>query len=144
MGQVLYTGNDFIIIDFEGEPARPISHRRLKHSALRDLAGMIRSFHYAAFGAMILRPVLQTAEPEELYSLGDIWYSYVSAVFLNSYLETAGRADFLPSNKKDFEMMMNAFLLEKSIYEIGYELNNRPDWVTIPLRGVQQLLKGRT
>ncbi len=144
LGQVLYTGNDFIIIDFEGEPARPISHRRLKHSPLRDLAGMIRSFHYAAFGAVILRPVLQTAQPEELHSLADIWYSYVSAVFLNSYLETAGKADFLPANKKDFEMLMGAFLLEKSIYEIGYELNNRPDWVSIPLRGVQQLLKGRT
>jgi maltose alpha-D-glucosyltransferase/alpha-amylase len=141
LGQVLYTGKDFVIIDFEGEPARPLSERRLKRSALRDLAGMIRSFHYAAHGAVILRPVMQTAHPEDLRKLADIWYYYVTGIFLNSYLKTVGEAEFLPENRQDFEMLLEAFLLEKAVYEVGYELNNRPDWLIIPVRGVQQLLK---
>jgi maltose alpha-D-glucosyltransferase/alpha-amylase len=141
LGQVLYTGNDFIIIDFEGEPARPLSERRLKRSALRDVAGMMRSFHYAAHGAVILRPVSQTANPEDVRKLLDLWYQYVSGIFLHSYLETAGEVEFLPRNKQEFEMLLGAFLLEKAIYELGYELNNRPDWLMIPIRGVQQLLK---
>lgn len=143
LGQVLYTGKDFVIIDFEGEPARPLSERRLKRSALRDVAGMIRSFHYAAYGAIILRPVTQTADPQELRDLADMWYYYVRGVFLHSYLETVGDAEFLPKNKQDFEMLLSSFLLEKAIYEAGYELNNRPDWLMIPIRGIQQLLKGK-
>jgi maltose alpha-D-glucosyltransferase/alpha-amylase len=143
LGQVLYTGKDFIIIDFEGEPARPLSERRLKRSALRDVAGMIRSFHYAAHGAVVLRPVMQTADPEDIRKSADLWYYYVTGVFLNSYLERIRGADFLPGNKQDFEMLLGAFLLEKAVYEVGYELNNRPDWLIIPIRGVQQLLKGR-
>ena len=143
LGQVLYTGKDFDIIDFEGEPARPLSQRRLKQCALRDVAGMIRSFHYAAHGALILRPAMQTADPQELKTLADIWYFYVSAVFLDAYLDTVGKAQFLPGNKKDFDMLLGAFLLEKSIYEMGYELNNRPDWLPIAIRGTQQLLKGK-
>jgi maltose alpha-D-glucosyltransferase/alpha-amylase len=143
LGQVLYTGKDFVIIDFEGEPARPLSERRLKRSALRDVAGMMRSFHYAAHGAAILRPVMQTADPEDIRKLTDLWYYCVTGVFLSSYLERAGNAEFMPGNKQDFEMLLGAFLLEKAIYEVGYELNNRPDWLMIPIRGVQQLLKGK-
>lgn len=141
LGQVLYTGKDFDIIDFEGEPARPLSERRLKRSALRDVAGMIRSFHYAAHGAVILKPSMQTDETEQLSNWADIWYLYVSAVFLNSYLKTADKADFLPSNKQDFRMLLSSFLLEKAIYEVGYELNNRPDWLMIAVKGVRQILK---
>ena len=141
LGQILYTGKDFVIIDFEGEPARPLSQRRLKRSALRDVAGMIRSFHYAAHGALILKPVVQSIDPQELKNLADMWYYYVSAVFIDSYLQTAGDGQFVPGNKKDFEMLLSNFLLEKAIYELGYEMNNRPDWLAIPLRGVQQLLK---
>jgi len=143
LGQVLYTGTDFIIIDFEGEPSRPLSQRRLKRSALRDVAGMIRSFHYAAHGALILRNVMHTDQPDELTKLADQWYYYMSAVFLNSYIKTVGDADFLPDNKQDFDTLLTVFLLEKSIYEVGYELNNRPDWLAIPLRGVRQLIKGK-
>jgi maltose alpha-D-glucosyltransferase/alpha-amylase len=141
LGQVLYTGKDFVIIDFEGEPARPLSERRLKRSALRDVAGMIRSFHYAAHGAAILKPAMQTSDPQDLRKLADIWYGYVTGVFLHAYLKTVGDAEFLPKNKQDFEMLLGAFLLEKAVYEVGYELNNRPDWLIIPIRGVQQLLK---
>ena len=143
LGQVLNTGKDFVIIDFEGEPARPLSQRRLKRSALRDVAGMVRSFHYAAHGATILRPVVQTVDPQELSNLADQWYYYVTAVFLDSYIETVGDAEFLPGDKQDFDLLLGVFLLEKSIYEVGYELNNRPNWLAIPLRGVQQLSKGK-
>ncbi|MEJ2648771.1 MAG: hypothetical protein P8016_10235, partial [Sedimentisphaerales bacterium] len=116
---------------------------RLKRSALRDVAGMVRSFHYAAHGATILRPVVQTVDPQELSNLADQWYYYVTAVFLDSYIETVGDAEFLPGDKQDFGLLLGVFLLEKSIYEVGYELNNRPNWLAIPLRGVQQLSKGK-
>ena len=84
---------------------------------------------------------MQTAHPEDLRKLADIWYYYVTGIFLNSYLKTVGEAEFLPENRQDFEMLLEAFLLEKAVYEVGYELNNRPDWLIIPVRGVQQLLK---
>ncbi len=143
LGQVLYTGKDFVIIDFEGEPARPLSERRLKRSPLRDVAGMMRSFHYAAHGAAILRPGIRTANLEDLRQWADLWYYCVAGVFLGSYLATVGDAEFIPKDKQDFETLLGAFLLEKAIYEVGYELNNRPDWLMIPIRGVLQLLKGK-
>jgi maltose alpha-D-glucosyltransferase/alpha-amylase len=84
---------------------------------------------------------MQTDETQQLSDWADIWYLYVSAVFLDSYLKTADKADFLPSNKQDFKMLLSAFLLEKAIYEVGYELNNRPDWLMIAVKGVRQILK---
>lgn len=140
LGQVLYTGKDFVIIDFEGEPARPLGERRLKRSALRDVAGMIRSFHYAAHGVIILQPATQAADPQERRNWADLWYHYISGVFLNSYLAAVGDAGFVPKNKQDFKTLLEALLLEKAIYEIGYEFNNRPNWLLIPVRGVQQIL----
>ncbi len=140
LGQVLYTGKDFVIIDFEGEPARPLGERRLKRSALRDVAGMMRSFHYAAHGVIILQPATQAADPQQRRNWADLWYHYVSGVFLNSYLAAVGDAGFVPKNKQDFKTLLEALLLEKAIYEIGYEFNNRPNWLLIPVRGVQQIL----
>ncbi|OHB78518.1 MAG: maltose alpha-D-glucosyltransferase [Planctomycetes bacterium RBG_16_55_9] len=144
LGQVLYTGKDFIIIDFEGEPAHPLGTRRLKRSALRDVAGMIRSFHYAAHGAIFLGPPDQRGDIEYLQHWADLWYFYMSGVFLNSYLEAvklAGISAGLPANDKDLMMLLETFLLEKAIYELGYELNNRPDWIRIPIRGIENVLK---
>lgn len=143
LGQVLYTGKDFVIIDFEGEPARSLSERRLKQSALRDVAGMMRSFHYAAYGSAILRPGNHTADSEDLRQWTDLWYCCVSKMFLGSYLAAVGDTELIPKDKKDFRTLLEAFLLEKAIYEVGYELNNRPDWLIIPLRGAMQLLKGK-
>jgi maltose alpha-D-glucosyltransferase/alpha-amylase len=143
LGQVLYTGNDFVIIDFEGEPARSLSERRIKRSPLRDVAGMIRSFHYAAFTAR--RRYLESirANPEEqesLWKAARFWYLWTSASFLRKYLETVGQADFIPSEPAQRQALLHAFLLEKSVYELGYELNNRPDWVEAPLLGILDLL----
>lgn len=140
LGQVLYTGKDFIIIDFEGEPARSITERRLKQSALRDVAGMIRSFHYAAHGAILLRAAKQGADVDYLERWADLWYSYVSGTFLHAYKQEVGDADFVPKDKDEFALLLDTFLLEKAIYELGYELNNRPNWLMIPARGIEQML----
>jgi maltose alpha-D-glucosyltransferase/alpha-amylase len=141
LGQVLFTGKDFVIIDFEGEPARTLSERRLKRSPLRDMAGMIRSFHYAAYNALFLDASLRAKDKPLLEPWADLWYHYVSGIFLHSYLETCGEAPFIPHEKRELETLLQAFLLDKAIYELGYELNNRPDWIIIPVRGVQCILK---
>ncbi|HEC99325.1 MAG TPA: maltose alpha-D-glucosyltransferase [Proteobacteria bacterium] len=141
LGQVLFTGKDFVIIDFEGEPARTLSERRLKRSPLRDVAGMIRSFHYAAYNALFLDASLRAKDKPLLEPWADLWYHYVSGIFLHSYLETCGEAPFIPHEKGELETLLHAFLLDKAIYELGYELNNRPDWIIIPVRGVQCILK---
>jgi maltose alpha-D-glucosyltransferase/alpha-amylase len=140
LGQVLFTGNDFVIIDFEGEPARSIGERRLKRSPLRDVAGMIRSFHYPAYSILY---GTKTFSPEEIAVLepwAECWYKFVASAFLRTYLETVKNASFIPSKDEDLELLLNAYLLEKAIYEVAYELNNRPDWVTIPLKGIADLM----
>ncbi len=139
LGQVLYTGKDFIIIDFEGEPARALSERRLKRSALNDVAGMLRSFHYAANHAIMAKNV----RPEDLTLLeqwADFWQVWVSATYLKEYLKVAGEGRFLPQQEEELQVLLGALTLEKAVYEVGYELNNRPDWVKLPLRGILQLL----
>jgi maltose alpha-D-glucosyltransferase/alpha-amylase len=143
LGQVLFTGKDFFIIDFEGEPARPMSERHLKQSALRDIAGMMRSFHYAAHSAVALEQGSHESEEHLLRHWADLWYFYVSGTFLNAYIEAAGTHCFIPPNKKDLTVLLETFILEKSVYELNYELNNRPDWLAIPLRGLDYSIKGR-
>ncbi len=143
LGQVLYTGRDFAIIDFEGEPARPLSERRLKRSPLRDVAGMVRSFDYAAHSAAVLYSASKASQDDFLLleRWGRFWYTWVSAVFLSSYLETVKDAHLLPEDRDDVTVLLNACLLEKAVYEIGYELNNRPAWLRVPIRGILQLLE---
>jgi maltose alpha-D-glucosyltransferase/alpha-amylase len=143
LGQVLRTGKDFVIIDFEGEPARSLSERRLKRSPVRDVAGMIRSFHYAAHSALRVYGSIRPEDVDRLGGWAEAWYAAASGVFLNSYLFTVEEADFLPKERKEFEVLLRCFLLEKAVYELGYELNNRPDWIGIPVRGIEQLLKHR-
>jgi maltose alpha-D-glucosyltransferase/alpha-amylase len=143
LGQVLYTGNDFVIIDFEGEPARPLSERRIKRTALRDVAGMLRSFHYAPYAALFgAAPgsIVRGEDVPRLETGARFWYQWVSASFLRAYLAEAAKGTFLPTKPEAVESLLQAYLLEKALYEIGYELNNRPDWVKIPLRGVLDLL----
>jgi maltose alpha-D-glucosyltransferase/alpha-amylase len=142
LGQVLYTGKDFMVIDFEGEPARSLGERRLKRSALRDVAGMIRSFHYAAYAALFKNPGLRPEDREYLEPWIEAIYHYLGGIYLCSYLKTAGEAAFLPRKPEEFTTLFEAFLLEKAVYELGYELNNRPDWVVIPIKGVKYILKG--
>jgi maltose alpha-D-glucosyltransferase/alpha-amylase len=142
LGQVLYTGRDFIIIDFEGEPARPLSERRIKRSPLRDVAGMLRSFHYASYTALFGQ--VPGVRPEDFPALEPwayFWYTWVSVAFLKAYLTTAKDEPFLPKDPIELQVLLEAFLLEKAVYELGYELNNRPDWLKVPLQGLLQLGK---
>ncbi|GAN31608.1 MAG: maltose alpha-D-glucosyltransferase [Candidatus Brocadia sp. AMX2] len=143
LGQVLHTGNDFVIIDFEGEPARTLTERRLKRSPLRDVASMIRSFHYAAHTALLKHASVRPEDIPALEPWLNLWYRYVGGAFLRSYLNTAGNAPFIPRDKEDLSVMLRAYLLEKAVYELGYELNNRPEWVIIPLKGIKHLLEVR-
>ncbi|MFC1927082.1 maltose alpha-D-glucosyltransferase [Chloroflexota bacterium] len=143
LGQVLYTGKDFVIIDFEGEPARSLSERRIKRSPLRDVAGMIRSFHYAAHSAL-LRQASLALRPEDLPALehwAQFWYVWVSSSFLMSYLNDVEQTRLLPDDPEQLRILLDAYLLEKAVYEIGYELNNRPDWLKVTIQGILQLLK---
>jgi len=143
LGQVLYTGQDFMIIDFEGEPARPLSERRAKALALRDVAGMIRSFQYAAFAALFGQVPGIPDEPESLKLVerwAAAWNAHVSATYLRAYFEEARDLPFVPSDWTERRRLLDAFLLQKALYEIAYELNNRPDWLPIPLRGVLGLV----
>jgi len=141
LGQVLYTGSDFVVIDFEGEPARSLGERRIKRSPLRDVAGMIRSFDYAASTALARRA--ESRDPsadEDLESWARYWYGWVAATYLRSYRLTADGAAFLPRERFVFNTLLQAYLLEKALYELEYELNNRPTWVAVPLRGILRLI----
>jgi len=138
LGQVLYTGHDFVIIDFEGEPTRTLYERRLKRLALRDVAGMLRSFDYASQAALRSDQLTAGALPA-LRSWGRFWVQCVSAAFLKSYLAAAGTASFVPHAADDLDLQLNTMLLEKALYELRYELNMRPDWVRIPLRGILEV-----
>jgi maltose alpha-D-glucosyltransferase/alpha-amylase len=140
LGQLLYTGKDFVILDFEGEPARPLSDRKMKRSALRDVAGMMRSFQYAAYAAL-WQPAMRKEDVPFLERWADLWYRQTSSMFLQSYLKTTAGAIFMPNNSEDLQIMLEAYLLDKAVYEIGYELNNRPNWVLIPIRGIKHILQ---
>ncbi len=144
LGQVLYTGNDFFIIDFEGEPAKALSERRLKRSPFRDVVGMIRSFHYKAYTTLITQAWIRPEDVPVLEPWADLWFKYASATFLRSYLDTAKGASFIPKNPEEIRILLDVFLLDKALYEIAYELNNRPEWVTVPLKGVKHLLERPT
>ncbi|MDQ3338297.1 MAG: maltose alpha-D-glucosyltransferase [Myxococcota bacterium] len=139
LGQVLWTGDNFVIIDFEGEPGRPLTQRRFKRCALRDVAGMLRSLQYASAAA--LRDGRHRAEDvPRLQVWARAWSDWVSASFLGGFLDRARGTKLVPPNESDVRLLLDFFLLEKCIYEIGYELNNRPDWLEIPLRGLLALL----
>jgi len=126
LGQTLYrsTAGGWMIIDFEGEPLRPLDERRRKHAAVRDVAGMLRSIAYAA------------ASTPEVINKGSAWESDARHAFLEGYRRGAGTAPFLPRTPVAFDDVLAIFELEKAAYEVVYEANNRPDWIAIPKRGL--------
>ena len=139
LGQVLWTGRDYVILDFEGEPALPVGERRLKRSPLRDVAGMLRSYQYAGHVG-VRRLVDQGAASREdaegrLGIAADWWGTWAGVAFLTGYLDTVPDG-LLPGTDAELARLLDAYVLEKTLYELAYELNNRPDWVTIPLRGI--------
>ncbi|HSP14572.1 MAG TPA: maltose alpha-D-glucosyltransferase [Thermoanaerobaculia bacterium] len=144
LGQVLHTAKDFVIIDFEGEPSRPLSERRIKRSALRDVAGMLRSFHYAPYAVVFGQAegsVMRAEDAPALEAGARFWYRWVSAAFLRAYLAESAVCGHLPKTPQEIEVLLDAHLLEKALYEIMYELNHRPEWVRIPLRGVLDVME---
>ncbi|MER3424027.1 MAG: hypothetical protein C4293_13160 [Nitrospiraceae bacterium] len=142
LGQVLKTGEEFVILDFEGEPARSLRERRAKACPLKDVAGMLRSFSYARH--VVLRELRSSGagSTEADSSLMGAWEEAVADFFLNGYREVAnhGTVRFLPESASSVERVLRVFQLDKAIYELRYELNNRPDWIDIPLQGLQRLV----
>jgi len=136
LGQVLVAGGDAVLLDFEGEPLRPLAERRAKHCVLRDVAGVVRSFSYAA--AAVARSL--PARKREHIALAQ-WQSQAARGFIKSYFAAAQGLRSLPSDKAEAKALLDFFLLEKALYEVNYEAANRPDWITIPLQGVMALLR---
>jgi maltokinase len=130
LGQTILAQRGWVVLDFEGEPARALTERRRKRSALRDVAGMMRSFAYAASASAILRGAVP---PEE-------WEERAREEFLDAYLDAADPS-LLPASRHGVEQLLSVFELEKAVYELRYELNNRPDWVRIPVAGILRLLE---
>jgi maltose alpha-D-glucosyltransferase/alpha-amylase len=142
LGQVLWTGSDFVFIDFEGEPAASLGDRRVKRSPLRDVAGMLRSFDYAAHAPLFSRQgAVREADVSVLQLWACLWGAWVGSAFLRAYLNRMGDSPLLPRDPGDLRLLLRALRLEKNVYELAYELNNRPEWVAIPVRGILQLLE---
>lgn len=142
LGQVLRQGNDFIILDFEGEPESTIRDRKIKQPPIKDVAGMIRSFHYAVYANIFEQEQNKDKlDRDELFEAGSKYYKIIVAVFLNTYMNIAMDKALSIGYQAEIEELLKYHLLEKAIYEMGYELNARPTWAIIPLRGVMSLLE---
>jgi maltose alpha-D-glucosyltransferase/alpha-amylase len=143
LGQVLYTGKDFVFIDFEGESGRPMGERRIKRSPLRDVAAMLRSFDYVTRVALLTQVERGTLQREQLPQLEPwttFWSRWVGAVYLRAYLKVVGPTDLLPHAKEALGVLLEADILEKALYETGYELTHRPNWLAIPLGAILELI----
>ncbi|MGD1803921.1 maltose alpha-D-glucosyltransferase [Dapis sp. BLCC M126] len=140
---VLFTGKDFVVINFEGEASRPLNERRMKRSLLRDIAIMLESFYYAANVALreeIKNGMIRSENMLAMEQWSTFWYTWVSISFLKAYLQKTKSSSFLPQSEQEIQVLLNAYLLEKAIYELDYELTYRPEWIEIPLTRIQQLV----
>jgi len=146
LGQVLRSGRDFVFIDFEGEPSRPPSQRRIKRSPLVDVAGMVRSFQYASHAGLVAmeeRGLVTKRSYPALAARGRVWDTWVTVAYLRGYLDVMRNHDgpaLLPATDGDVAVLLSAFVLDKALYEVRYELDHRPEWAGIPLAGVLRLL----
>ncbi len=139
LGQILIAEADVVIIDFEGEPARPLAERSRKSSPLRDVAGMLRSFGYATMTGLSAATHTRPEDAEALAPWARLFESCVSEAFLRAYRDATAGTDWLPQDEDDFDVLLHAFMMDKALYELAYELNNRPDRIYIPLRGLLNL-----
>jgi maltose alpha-D-glucosyltransferase/alpha-amylase len=143
LGQVLYTGKDFTLIDFEGEPGRPLSERRIKRAPVKDIAGMLRSFSYAPFAAILGQAQgvnVREKDRGAVEAWARFWQAWVSVAFLKGYLSHAQSLSALPKDLRQLEVLLDAYLLDKALYEMIYELSARPQWARIPMLGVRDIL----
>jgi maltose alpha-D-glucosyltransferase / alpha-amylase len=141
LGQVLRTRGDFVILDFEGEPARSLDERREKQSPIKDVAGMLRSFSYAAYSGLMRVLVRRPGDADRLEPWARLWEQSVCSSFLRAYRLTmkAAGGGVVPAEAEVFEHLLEIYVLDKALYELAYELNNRPAWVRIPLAGILAL-----
>jgi maltose alpha-D-glucosyltransferase/alpha-amylase len=136
LGQVLRSLNDFYIVDFEGEPARSLSQRRARYSPLKDVAGMVRSFSYAAGAGLISYTARHPETFSSMERIARVWENTVRDEFLTAYFGNRELRSILPAKDESLHRLLDACVLEKAVYELGYELNSRPSWVRIPLAGI--------
>ncbi|WP_077924075.1 putative maltokinase [Spirosoma sp. 209] len=141
LGQVLATESDFVLIDFEGEPESSISERKIKHSPLKDVAGMIRSYHYAVSAKLFNSAETEGIDPDHLQRVSDRWFYLIRDTFLDAYLDTFGAPHPLFKNNNEINFLLLIYLLEKAVYELGYEISYRPSWVKIPLKGIIDVVR---
>jgi maltose alpha-D-glucosyltransferase/alpha-amylase len=144
LGQKLWVKDDVFILDFEGEPRRPIAERRRKGMAARDVAGVIRSIDYSATAALERAARLKPDDDGQMAAALDRWREDASLVFWEAYRSSLADARLWPAERAQSERLLDFFLLEKAIYEVGYELANRPDWLRVPLMGMLRILRGST
>ena len=142
LGQVLYTGKDFAIIDFDGGHGRPLSERRRKRSPFRDVAGMMRSFHYVALTALLDEGVVRNADRIVALPWANVWHEWTSAAFLREYLDTAGNASFVPKHDAELAILLDAFTLANALQELETELKGTGETITIPLFAIAHILDG--
>ena len=141
LGQVLRSRGDFVILDFEGEPARSLLERRAKQSPMKDVAGMLRSFSYAAYTGLMRMLTRRPGDAERLEPWARLWEQAACSAFLRTYRLTmkAAGGSMVPVDQEAFEQLLEIYMLDKALYELMYELNNRPAWVRIPLAGILAL-----
>ncbi|MUP45810.1 maltose alpha-D-glucosyltransferase [Gramella sp. BOM4] len=139
--QILWTGKEYIMNSFEGDPSKSFSERRIRRSAMRDLAAMIRSLHYAAYSNILSSEYDQQRKEGDLEKWAETWHYYNTRLFIKGYFEKASGSDFVPEDMEDFKILMHTFLLEKALNELNYEIQNRPQWIIIPLRGIKEVIK---
>lgn len=143
LGQILHSGDDFFFADFEGDPVRPLSERRLKHSPLRDVASLVYSFYDAAFSTLANSPQVRVEDKSLLEPWAWLWYRYNTGIFLKAYLESNEQTSFVPQLTEDFRILLNAFLFNKAAYELGHQINLNPEKVVLPLRMLLDMLNRR-
>lgn len=140
LGQVLAANNDFVIIDFEGEPESTIAERKIKHSPLKDVAGMIRSYHYAVSAKLFTADETAGIDPDHLQRVSERWFKLIRDTYLDAYLAEFGTPHPLFKNNTEINFLLLIYLLEKAVYELGYEISYRPSWVKIPLKGILDVI----
>lgn len=141
LGQALFTGKDFVFIDFEGEPVHTLSERRLKRSPLRDVAGILHSFHYAAMTTLVYHGANHPDDIPLLEPWLEAWYVYVSGSYLKAYLHAMKGSPLVPADRQELTIMLRCFLIQKMVHELGTELNCRPESVDLTLRGIEMLMR---
>jgi len=141
LGQVLVNGDDFYILDFEGEPESTIRDRKVKQPPLKDVAGMFRSFHYAIYATIFNNGDKYPFEQEELFKAGEILFKYFVGVFIQTFTDVAQSENLNIGYRKEIDFLLKYCLLEKAVYELGYELNSRPRWAVIPLTGIASIME---